>query len=113
MSSLVPKLLPCEHPAKYPGGVATVATVATYFVFLQDEGYFLWKLVDSVSGPLEVAVQLATRYEACELLEPSIALTRFTVRQVELVLERDDDEYLGRSRKISEGLGISWNILIL
>jgi hypothetical protein len=111
LSSLVPKLLPCEHPAKYPGGVATVATVA--FVFLQDEGYFLWKLVDSVSGPLEVAVELATRYEACELLEPSIALTRFTLRQVELVLERDDDEYLGRSWKISEGLGISWNILIL
>lgn len=59
---------------------------------IEDEGYFLWKLVDSVSGPLEVAVQLATRYEACELLEPSIALTRFTLRQVELVLERDDDE---------------------
>eukprot|EP00435_Cladocopium_sp_Y103_P053219 s689_g17.t1 len=59
---------------------------------IEDEGYFLWKLVDSVSGPLEVAVQLATRYEACEVLEPSIALTRFTLRQVELVLERDDDE---------------------
>lgn len=64
--------------------------------------------MDSVSGPLEVAVQLATRYEACELLEPSIALTRFTLRQVELVLERDDDEYLGRSWKISE---YHWNIL--
>ncbi|CAK9068790.1 unnamed protein product [Durusdinium trenchii] len=59
---------------------------------IEDEGYFLWKLVDSVSGPLEVAVQLATRYEACQILEPSIALMRFTLRQVELVLERDDDE---------------------
>ena len=44
----------------------------------------------------QVAVQLATRYEACETLEPSIALTRFTLRQVELVLERDDDEHQGR-----------------
>ena len=77
--------------------------------FQQDEGYFLWKLVDSVSGPLEAAVQLSSRYEACELLEPSIALTKWTLRQVELVLERDDDEYLGRSWKIFgrfwEGLG--------
>lgn len=59
---------------------------------IEDEGYFLWKLVDSVSGPLEAAVQLSSRYEACELLEPSIALTKWTLRQVELVLERDDDE---------------------
>ena len=40
-----------------------------------------------------MAVQLATRYEACQILEPSIALMRFTLRQVELVLERDDDEW--------------------
>lgn len=108
-----------------------LATDCIHFC-LKDEGYFLWKLVDSVSGPLEapenlagqcaenvrlmtwlwpsivhrksgfpirispaqVAVQLATRYEACQILEPAIALTRFTLRQVEVVLERDDDEYL-------------------
>lgn len=46
------------------------------------------------SSVAQVAVQLATRYEACQILEPAIALTRFTLRQVELVLERDDDEYL-------------------
>lgn len=43
----------------------------------------------------QVALRLATRYEACQILEPSIALVRFTLRQVEMVLERDDDEPLG------------------
>ncbi|CAJ1375142.1 unnamed protein product [Effrenium voratum] len=64
---------------------------------IEDEGYFLWKLVDSVSAPLEAASRLSTRYEACQVLEPAIELGRFAVRQVELVLERDDDEQqLGR-----------------
>ena len=62
---------------------------------IEEDGYFLWKLVDSVTAPLETAVQLSTRYAACGVLEPAIDLTRFTLRAVEHVLERDDDE-LGR-----------------
>ena len=57
-----------------------------------------WNVCGQAASPpssvAQVAVQLATRYEACQILEPAIALTRFTLRQVELVLERDDDEYL-------------------
>ena len=62
---------------------------------IEEDGYFLWKLVDSVTSPLETAVQLSSRYDACGVLEPAIALTRFTLTAVESVLERDDDE-LGR-----------------
>ena len=59
---------------------------------IEEDGYFLWKLVDSVTAPLETAVQLSARYEACSVVEPAIALTRFTLAAVERVLERDDDE---------------------
>eukprot|EP00906_Rhabdomonas_costata_P035329 RCo049637 len=82
--------------------VSTMVTVATTtkravdllrgFQDLPEEGFFLWKLLDCLTEPLQLCLRLQRRFEAVRVVGPAVTLTQKTVARCEVVLARDTDE---------------------
>ncbi|CAD7933981.1 unnamed protein product [Amoebophrya sp. A120] len=59
---------------------------------VEEEGYVLWKTLEALTIPVQVAEKLLIREEALPLLLPSTKLIRFQIRKVEEILDIGSDE---------------------
>lgn len=59
---------------------------------VEEEGYVLWKTLDSLAKPLQVAQDLMCRHEALCVFEGPVSLVKFLIARVECILEKDEVE---------------------
>ena len=77
-------------------GVATttkkVLDLFKSFQEVPEEGYFLWKLLDTAAPPFDLCRQLQKRQETVRYVEAAVGLTRFAIKQCEECLAKDETE---------------------
>ena len=59
---------------------------------LPDEGFILWRLLDSTAPALELCTKLASRHETLPYVESAVAITRRTILRCEQLLQRGEEE---------------------
>ena len=62
------------------------------FRSLPEEGYFLWKLLDSIAQPLQLCIALQRRQETVAYLDGAVRVAQHVIAECEELLARDESE---------------------
>ena len=82
-----------------------VVDLFTEFQDIPEEGYFLWKLLDTISPPFNLCREYQKREETLAAVDPAVNLTRFAIMKCEQCLAKDEDE---DERPNSEEGWVAW-----